>query len=516
MALLAVLLTVLALPVALIAWTAQSLARNRSRAKATGFPYLVRWVSPINPFWLLYGSSFVRLCSRLGFASKNFTRIYSYGWEANERAKIHLDYGDVFMVAHPGGIQLCVSNAETIHEILQRRADFTRNMEEFAVLNVYGKNLSTTDGQEWQQHRKMTTVTFTEKNDELVWQRSLAQANGILEYWTQRAEQPIRSTHQDTKIFTLNVLAAVLFNKVYPFEGQAEETLERHIGDTSYQYRESLSTILASIIHILIFGEQGLKAWWTPESWKKAAASMASFRAYIFGLMDNERVYITEGKSENQHLVARLVRACEDQLVDDNASISTDKDKSRRMTLTKEEILSNLFVYAFAGNDTTAIALTNIIIHLAANPETQGWISEEINYYLNDDTASWNYGNFSKLKRCAAVVVRRSLISSFYSLYLEKNLIVDRWNLFGYAIPSPNSSKQQIQPPSPSNSPGRPTLSQLRHPYTALSQLYTRTPVTGAPIPSPGTHAASSAPRCPLLHPRPITKPALILSKLRP
>ncbi|KAF7905024.1 uncharacterized protein EAF01_005546 [Botrytis porri] len=69
----------------------------------------------------------------------------------------------------------------------------------------------------------MTTVTFTEENNEIVWQQSSAQAKGMLEYWTKQAEQPVRSTYLDTKSFTLNVLAAVMFNEVYPFEGQKVE-----------------------------------------------------------------------------------------------------------------------------------------------------------------------------------------------------------------------------------------------------------------------------------------------------
>jgi cytochrome P450 len=411
MALLAVLITLIAFPAALVVWTAQSLARNRAKAKAIGLPYLVRWISPINPFWLLWGSSYVRLCYRFGIATENLTRIYSHGWEANERAKIHVDLGDAFVVVHPGGIQLCISNPEVIYDILQRRGDFRRNMEEFGVLNVFGKNLSTTDDQEWQRHRKMTAVTFTEKNNELVWQQSLSQAKGMLEYWTHSAE-PIRSTHKDSKIFTLNVLAAALFNKVYPFDAQTKAKAQQNTDDKSYQYRESLSTILSSIIQIFIFGEQGLQAWWLPKSWKEAGVAMSTFRSYVLGLMNEERSYLAQGKTDHQHLVARLVRACEEEQLE---KTETAANESKVMTLTEEEIISNLFVYAFAGNDTTAIALTNLIIHLAANPDTQEWIAEEINFYLtNDASDSWTYDNFVKLKRCAAVVVSISHLQAQY------------------------------------------------------------------------------------------------------
>ena len=415
MALLTILLTLLALPVALTIWSAQSLAQNRAKARAIGLPYLERWISPMNPFWLLGGSRFVRLCERLGIATENMSRIYSYGWEANTRAQVHEHVGsDVFIVVHPGGLQLCVADAAVTYDILQRRRDFRRNMEEMAVLNVYGKNLSTTDDEEWQRHRKMTGVTFTEKNNELVWRQSLSQTEGMLEFWTKRCKQPIRSTHQDTKVFTLNVLAAAMFDKVYPFEGKSEETKSKHEGDTSYMYRASLSTILGSIIQIFILGEEGLKAWWTPKSWKGAAEAMAIFRSYILRLIDEERTHVKQGRTDRQHLVARLVRALDTNQSPGDAPLYevADEDKAiKTVNMTEEEIISNLFVYAFAGNDTTAIALTSILYHLAANPQSQEWISEELHHYLtSSDTNTWSFENFKKLKRCGAVIVSTVLV----------------------------------------------------------------------------------------------------------
>jgi cytochrome P450 len=444
MTLLTIILTLLALPGALMFWTAQSLARNRAKAKATGLPYLERWISPINPFWLLYGSSFVRFCERLGIASENLSRIYSFGWEANTRADVH-EYvsSDVILVVHPGGLQLCVANAGVIYDILQRRTDFRRNMEEMAILNVYGKNLSTTDDQEWQRHRKMTSVTFTEKNNQLVWKQSLIQAKGMLsdllatnynrlftrlsgliDYWTKRSQQPIRSSSEDTKVLTLNVLAAALFNKVYPFEGHAEESGNRHVDDKSYLYRSSLSTILNSVIQIFILGEEGLKAWWTPKSWKGAAEAVGTFRSYILGLMSEEKDYLKQGNMDHQHLVARLVRARESEQGSGGDGLHQPVDAgptSKKVNMTEEEMISNIFVYAFAGNDTTAIALTSLIAHLSANPQTQDWIAEELRHYLpNPDSESWAYDNFKCLKRCGAVIVSDVLFTHYvFKLFIH-------------------------------------------------------------------------------------------------
>ncbi|KAF7894957.1 hypothetical protein EAF00_006771 [Botryotinia globosa] len=353
----------LALPLGLATWSAQTLATNRAKARATGLPYLIHYVSPMNPIWLIY---------------------------ANERAQIFVDYGDAFLVVHPAGIQLCVADAKTIYDILTRKLEFTRNMKEMAVLDVYGRNLSTADD----------AVASSSEDDD-------AQAKGMLEYWTGLAKQPIRSTHLDTKNFTLNVLAAAMFNEVYPFEGHEVEKLDSHKNNKSYQYRESVSTILSSIIPIFVVGEQVLKAWWAPHSFRNAAKAMDDFRSYIFGLMDEEKEHLTRGETVNKHLVARLVKACEEGEELDAGGTITDKtwDKGRKMTLTKKEILSNLFVYPFAGNDTTSITLTSLLIHLAANPDTQDWISEEINYYLptDADVEPWKYETYFQLKRCRAV-----------------------------------------------------------------------------------------------------------------
>lgn len=200
MAHVSIIVTLLALPIALIAWSAWSLAANHVQAKKAGFPILTRWVTPTNPFWMVFGSTIVRKCRALNIGTSNFWRFYHFGWEANQRHTVHQELGDVFMLVSPGGNWLCVSDSEVAYDVLRRRADFRRNFEQFAVLNVYGTNLSTTDDEEWQKHRKVTAITFTERNNELVWKESVSQATGMLQYWTKRSVQPVKTFADDTKV----------------------------------------------------------------------------------------------------------------------------------------------------------------------------------------------------------------------------------------------------------------------------------------------------------------------------
>ena len=103
------------------------------------------------------------------------------------------------------------------------------------------------------------------------------------------------------------------------------------------------------------------------------------------------------------------MRACELEGASEADAVDKSQHLPRRRTttLTEEEIISNLFVFAFAGNDTTAVSMTNLLVVLSAHPEVQDWISEEICHYLpDDDMTQWDYRTFPKLKRCLAVIVR--------------------------------------------------------------------------------------------------------------
>ena len=78
--------------------------------------------------------------------------------------------------------------------------------------------------------------------------------------------------------------------------------------------------------------------------------------------------------------------------------------------LTVDEILGNIFVFNFAGHDTTALSLASSMLLLVARPDVQEWMAEELNFYLKSGSSeTWKYEEvFPKLRRCLAVLVRPS------------------------------------------------------------------------------------------------------------
>ncbi|KAF2242602.1 cytochrome P450 monooxygenase-like protein [Trematosphaeria pertusa] len=394
-----------ALPLAFAGWSAITLVQNYKKASSTGLPITIRFISPGSPLWMMLSPLIMRIAEYLPFTT-SFIATYRRGWEARERCRPHVKMGDLFMICTPGGNWLKVCHPLITSDILKRKWCFERDLDAFEVLNIYGKNLATSQGEDWNRHRKVSAATFTEKNHELVWRESLKVGRQMLEYWLYRFPKPVRTLAQDTRVFTLNVLAAALFDKSYPFESREEsEARERRaVGakDAAFGYRDSLCTILRQIVPIMVFGEQRLRdSWWLPASWRRAGHAVSDFRNYVTELINEERALLAQGKQNTPNLVTNLVRASEEG----DGSLKAGNPKPKQAILTKDEIISDLFVFAFAGNDTTAITLTHIIAFMAARPDVQDWVSEEIHYHLyDDDETKWDYVNCAELKRCWAVV----------------------------------------------------------------------------------------------------------------
>ena len=133
-----------ALPMTTIIWSVISLTANISKARAIGLPILIRYVKSSHPLWMAFGSDIVRLARRLGLATKNFDRFYLLGWHANGRFRVHAELVDAFTLVAAGGYWIYVAEPKAVWDILRRPRDFGRNIEQLAVLNVYGKNTSTT------------------------------------------------------------------------------------------------------------------------------------------------------------------------------------------------------------------------------------------------------------------------------------------------------------------------------------------------------------------------------------
>jgi len=116
---------------------------------------------------------------------------------------------------------------------------------------------------------------------------------------------------------------------------------------------------------------------------------MINFKAYMTSIYETEKQAMALHQPASPNLMTQLVRA----------SLGSDG-------LSESEIYGNLFVFSFAGHDTTANTLTISFFLLASSPQIQTWIAEELNAVLGDNPpSSWNYTtSFPHLKRTLALL----------------------------------------------------------------------------------------------------------------
>jgi len=151
---------------------------------------------------------------------ENFVRFQWRGWEIKDRYQAHQELSGAFVFVTPGSIWLQLCNAEAVADAFARKGDFLRPVEMLAMLNVFGLNNATTEGQQWQRQRKIIAACFNEHNNEIVWSESIYQATGMRRYWSSKAS--VKSIADDVRTVSLHIMPSAGFGKAYPFRGAGE------------------------------------------------------------------------------------------------------------------------------------------------------------------------------------------------------------------------------------------------------------------------------------------------------
>ncbi|KAL8686035.1 MAG: hypothetical protein Q9224_005574, partial [Gallowayella concinna] len=339
----------------------------------------------------------VQFVRRLPFCSGTFTRFNWRGWEIWDRYRAHQELGDAILLVTPGKNYLQLCDAHAVSDIFQRRADFLRPPEATEMLNVFGPNVGTTDGTQWQRHRRITASSFNEHVNQRVWVESILQTTALIQSWSSKPS--INSVATDTRTVSLHVMSGAVFGKSYPFRGAAEATPSTK--EDSSSYGEALRIILDRCIPLVVLGRKNLSNSWLPKSFRELYQATLVFQEHMTEAYEVEKQAMMRNDKLENNLMTSLVRASLAN-VDEKGSTAG----SRQEGLTEEEVYGNVFVFNFAGHDATANSLTIGICLLATRPDIQDWIAEEINTVLAgvDSTESSYEAAFPRLPRCLAVV----------------------------------------------------------------------------------------------------------------
>jgi cytochrome P450 len=182
---------------------------------------------------------------------------------------------DVFLLASPTMIHCFVADAEAMTQITTRRTDFPKPLEMYRALDIYGKNLVSTEGSDWRMHRKLAAPSFGEKNNEMVFTESIHHAKSLLGLWTGsdgRGNLTVTEPSLGAMNFALYVISSAGFDVrvVWPHEEGQQAKERKSEGKSMFvgseipaghqmNYREALGELLHNIMLTLIIPPKYLR-----------------------------------------------------------------------------------------------------------------------------------------------------------------------------------------------------------------------------------------------------------------
>ena len=321
----------------------------------------------------------------------------SYGFEFHEKNAAHARIGKSFVLVTSGQNELNVADPDLAVEILRRPKDFRQTLIGSAVMRIFGDNLITSDGEHWARQRKLIASNINEKISDTVFRESRRQAREMMETYCEEAAGVTDNYAEGLKGIAINVLGVA----GYGMSRTWKQSLEKQEPSPGFKltYIEATRLAVDHIVEASIFPAWLFMLRFMPTGVQELGYAVKEFPAHTQSMLDQER----KNPSGKVNMMNNLVK-------ESDAAQGTDVEKEGgRGTagLTEDEIMGNLFVFTAAGFDTTANTMGYALTELAAHPEWQDWMAEEIDEVLDgkgEEELEYNEV-FPRLVRALAVMV---------------------------------------------------------------------------------------------------------------
>jgi cytochrome P450 len=309
-----------------------------------------------------------------------------FGWPIHDSNRTFLRLGETFILVTPTRNQICTCHPAASEALFKDLKTWILPSPFGEFFTIYGQNVSSLNGPDWQRHRKVTAPAFNDQTMRRVWEESLERTTEDLTF-LETGKCTLEVLRADFSILAMNVLATVGFGQ----EGTALST-------TSAGHRqslmESLSAVLKNIFVMFVFA--GIKAppdFLLPAGLRSLKVSMAEFKMYMEEAVLRQ---LQAGKASKPSLLQAMVDANELE------KSQMQKPLGKGSWLNDSELYGNLFVFNMAGFETTAGTMTFALPYLALNPDVQDWLTEEIDRYFTTGGSLDYRDTYPKLVRVMA------------------------------------------------------------------------------------------------------------------
>lgn len=219
----------------------------------------------------------------------------------------------------------------------------------------------------------------------LVWEEGARQANQLIDH---TIGSVLNDVNDNCKIIALHVLTFAGFGVRHDYGAGVADLNERHL----LGYKDALCTVLSNMPLAVAFHRRVLESKWAPQRWRKIGLALRSFRAHMEQMLDGERNAVGAGDAREERKTPSLTKAL------------IRASQSEKVALTDDEIYGNMFIFNFAGHDTTANTMAFAIALLAIHPDVQAWVAEEVRAVAPRFDREAYSEHFPRLKRIRALM----------------------------------------------------------------------------------------------------------------
>jgi cytochrome P450 len=262
---------------------------------------------------------------------------------------------------------LVVRSAEAFKEIMIRQADaFPKPLEVYGVLDLFGSNIVTTNGDPWKIHRRVCEPAFSESHMKFLAEETAKST----ELMFKRFGDKLITINAEKEMIdvTLDIIGKVNFGADLGIYTEVQYDSNVH----TMSMRKALEITLSTGLLV-----RGVLPKWTNFLFPGTCRAVDEAGLYIRELIENKK-----NQSDRFDLLSLISTANQEAL-----------------ELSTNEMVADSFVFLFAGHETSATNLQWILYELAMHPEIQTKVFQQVSTVLKgrdptyDDYQTLTYVN---------------------------------------------------------------------------------------------------------------------------
>ena len=139
-------------------------------------------------------------------------RYTDVGWPMTDGGETHARLGESFVFVTPTRNMVFSKDTKVVYEIHKDARKWHMPAPYDDMFNIFGHNVASTNGADWQRHRKVTAAVFNEKTMSVVWKTSLEiSSNSFVS--SQPIVQDMSKWRSDISVVAMRILAIWAFGQ---------------------------------------------------------------------------------------------------------------------------------------------------------------------------------------------------------------------------------------------------------------------------------------------------------------